>query len=557
MLKTLIIRNFVLIDELYIELDKGLTVITGETGAGKSILLGAIGLLMGQRADSSSILPGADRCIIEAHFEGLDSEVDRLLASEEIESQDDELIIRREINTKGKSRAFVNDSPASLTLLKQLSEYLIDVHSQHKNLLLGDAQFQLSVLDLYGGHKKLLKDYDTHYRQWRSASKRLSQLKERQEEALREQDYLQFQFDQLDQAELRPGELAELESEEYQLTHAMDIQTGLGRAYSAIEDDEMGVLQGLRGAIDALQSIQRFYPDAEELLERLRSVRIELQDISSTLEGEAGRIEYDPERLAQVNARLDLLNNLLHRHGASDIEALITIYQEIDSKLQAITTGSEEIEALEAEVAQEEASALSLARELRAIRLKVAAEIEQALVASLQELGMPHVRFHIRVEELGGLSTHGIDQVTFLFSANKDIQPEPVAEIASGGEISRLMLSVKSLIADRRHLPTIIFDEIDTGVSGDIADKIGLILRQMGRSMQVMAVTHLPQIAAAGQSHFYIYKEHGEDTTRSHLRQLETSERIEEIARMQSGSKLTEVSLAAARELLESVQSRG
>ncbi len=557
MLKTLIIRNFVLIDELYIELDKGLTVITGETGAGKSILLGAIGLLMGQRADSSSILPGADRCIIEAHFEGLDSEVDRLLASEEIESQDDELIIRREINTKGKSRAFVNDSPASLTLLKQLSEYLIDVHSQHKNLLLGDAQFQLSVLDLYGGHKNLLKDYDTHYRQWRTASKRLSQLKERQEEALREQDYLQFQFDQLDQAELRPGELEELESEEYQLTHAMDIQTGLGRAYSAIEDDEMGVLQGLRGSIDALQGIQRFYPDAEELLERLRSVRIELQDISSTLEGEAGRIEYDPERLAQVNARLDLLNNLLHRHGASDIEALIAIYQEIDSKLQAITTGNEEIEALEAEVAQEEASARSLARELRAIRLKVASEIEQALVASLQELGMPHVRFHIRVEELGGLGAHGIDQVTFLFSANKDIQPEPVAEIASGGEISRLMLSVKSLIADRRHLPTIIFDEIDTGVSGDIADKIGLILRQMGRSMQVMAVTHLPQIAAAGQSHFYIYKEHGEDTTRSHLRQLETSERIEEIARMQSGSKLTEVSLAAARELLESVQSRG
>lgn len=556
MLKTLIIRNFVLIDELHIELDGGLTVITGETGAGKSILLGAIGLLMGQRADSSSILPGAERCVIEAHFEGLDSEVDRILASEDIESAGDDLIIRREINIKGKSRAFVNDSPASLSLLKQLSEYLIDIHSQHKNLLLGDAQFQLSVLDLYGGHKALIQDYSKHYKQWRLACKRLNELRELQQEALREQDYLQFQFDQLDQADLRLGELEELESEGYQLTHAMDIQMGLGRAYSSLEDDEMGALQGLRSAIDALHNIQRFYPDAESLIDRLKSTRIELQDISGTLEGEVGRVEYDPDRLLEVNARLDLLNNLLHRHSVSDIGALIAIYQEIDSRLQQIGSSEEEILALEQEVAYEEHQAKILATELRDRRTKVATEIERALISSLQDLGMPHVRFDIRIDELRELTANGIDQVTFLFSANKDIQPEPVADIASGGEISRLMLSVKALIADRRHLPTIIFDEIDTGVSGDIADKIGLILRQMGDNMQVMAVTHLPQIAAAGQNHFYIYKEHGQESTRSHLRQLTPPERIEEIARMQSGSKLTEVSLAAARELFESVQTR-
>lgn len=556
MLKTLIIRNFVLIDELRIEFKEGLTVITGETGAGKSILLGAIGLLMGQRADSSSIRPGVDRCIIEAHFESLDSEVERILSSEDIESDADELIIRREINVKGKSRAFVNDSPVSLALLKQLSEYLIDIHSQHKNLLLGDAQFQLSVLDLYGGHKELIKRYIHHYKRWKTASKQLTELKERQRDALRERNYLQFQFDQLDQADLKPGELDDLETEEYQLTHAMDIQSGIGRAYSTLENEEIGVLQGLRASIDALHSIQRFYPDAQELLDRLKSVRIELQDISSTLEGEADRIEYDPDRLSEVNARLDQLNNLLHRHGASNLEELIAIYHDIDSKLQQIDSSEGDIIALEAEVTQQEQSAQDLARELSEVRTKVAKEIEYALISSLQDLGMPHVQFQIRVEKLDGLYPNGSDQVTFLFSANKDIQPEPVAEIASGGEISRLMLSVKALIADRRHLPTIIFDEIDTGVSGDIADKIGIILRQMGHNMQVMAVTHLPQIAAAGQSHFYIYKEHGADSTRSHLRQLQYSERIEEIARMQSGSKLTEVSLAAARELLESVQNR-
>lgn len=556
MLETLIIRNFVLIDELHIDFSDGFSVITGETGAGKSILLGAIGLLMGQRADSSAVRPGAERCIIEAHFGTTDDTVRHLLASEEIESDDTDLIIRREISVKGKSRSFVNDTPASLALLKQLSEYLIDIHSQHKNLLLGDAHFQLSVLDLYCANAELRRSYSESYRRLRELSHELEALRRAQQEAVRELDYLQYQYEQLEQADLRPGELSALEEEEQQLTHALDIKLGLARAFAALDDDEHGSSQALVVALDAIASIRRYYGPAEELLARLQSVKIELSDLGRTIDLANEAIEYNPERLSIITERLDLLNGLLQKHNVSDIEALITLREELATRLEQIGGGDERLVELERAVEQARDTTAGLAQSLHEARQASVSAIERALIDGLRELGMPHVRFSIAIEPLAHLGPSGGDQVTFLFSANKELRLEPVADIASGGEISRLMLCIKALIADRRHLPTIIFDEIDTGVSGDIADKIGLILQRMGRSMQVMAVTHLPQIAAAGAQHYYIYKEHGADTTRSHIRLLNATERIDEVARMQSGSSLTEVSRAAARELLDKAQNR-
>lgn len=553
MLQTLIIRNFVLIDELHIDFSAGFTVITGETGAGKSILLGAIGLLMGQRADSSSVRPGAERCIIEAHFRNIDERAREILGSEDIECEDSDLIVRREISIKGKSRSFVNDTPASLALIKQVSEYLIDIHSQHKNLLLGDAHFQMSVLDLYSGNGSLRSAYLSSYRAYRDAAQRLEALRAARAEALREQDYLQFQFDQLEQACPREGELDSLEEEERQLSHALDIKNGLGKSFAALDDDERGALQALASALEALGGISRYWSGAEELYERMKSVRIELNDLRHSIDSANDEIEYNPDRLAEVTERLDLLNALMQRHGAADIEQLIAIREELNDRLNRLTSTEDEIAELEKTSAEALVRATELGGELSEVRTSAAREVEAALILGLRELGMPHVRLHIAVEPLAQLSVSGADQVTFLFSANKDIKPEPVANIASGGEISRLMLCIKSLIADRRHLPTIIFDEIDTGVSGDIAGRIGSILQQMGASMQVMAVTHLPQIAAAGAQHLYIYKEHAE-TTRSHIRLLDQRQRIEEIARMQSGSNLTEVSKAAAEQLLEQSQ---
>ena len=555
MLQRLSIKNFVLIEELTIEFGPDFSVITGETGAGKSIILGAIGLLMGQRADSSTLLAGADRCTIEAQFTGLDDAVGRMLEEEDIDHDDTECIIRRDINAKGKSRAFVNDTPASLQLLKRLSEYLIDIHSQHQNLLLGDAQFQLSVLDLYGGHTELLNSYQDSYRTYRTLSGQLQEARLALEALRKEQDYLQYQYTQLEEAELEEGELEELTEEERQLSHAQEIRDELQQATSALSEDEHGAIPAVTYALRSVEAIRSYHAGAEEWSERLHSVRIELQDLVSTLEDEAEGVTFSPKRLARVGERLDLLRGLLHRHNLREITELIALRDRLAQELERIDSSDEELHRLEQSVEESYQALLEQGQRLREARQSAAHAIEGALIASLHELGMPHVRFVIRMEEHPTPTAMGLDQVTYLFSANKDTSPEPVANIASGGEISRLMLALKALIADRRSLPTIIFDEIDTGVSGETAERIAVILRRMGSSMQVMAVTHLPQIAAAGIDHFYIYKEHGADSTRSHLRHLSEEERVEEIARMQSGSQLTEVTRAAARALLETFHS--
>lgn len=556
MLKTLIIRNYVLIDHLVLDFHSGFTSITGETGAGKSILLGAIGLLMGQRADFSVVRPGSERCIIEAHFGIMDDTIKQLLDAEDIESDDEELIIRREISIKGKSRAFVNDTPASLSLLKSLSEYLIDIHSQHKNLLLGDAHFQLSVLDLYSNNIEERQLYNQAYKQLIKLRKELEDARLLASESIKEQDYLQYQYTQLDEAQLKEGELEQLEEEERQLSHALDIKSGLAKAYTALDDDELGALTALSTALDGVASIRRYWSAGEDLYQRLQSAKLELRDISDTLSSSESDIEYDPERLTLVTERLDLLNTLLTKHNASTIGELIAIKNTLEEQLDAITNSDEHLKALERALDEATLQATQLADKLSQTRAEAAHHIEQRLIAGLIELGMPHVRFTIKLERAAQFTNAGLDVVTYLFSANKEIKPEPVADIASGGEISRLMLCIKALIADRRHLPTIIFDEIDTGVSGDIAERIGIILQTMGKSMQVMAVTHLPQIAASGEQHIYIYKEHSDSSTISHIRYLDKEERTQEIARMQSGNNLTDVTLAAARQLLDKAQQR-
>lgn len=556
MLKTLIIRNYVLIDHLVLDFHSGFTSITGETGAGKSILLGAIGLLMGQRADLSMVRPGSDKCIIEAHFGIVDMTITNLLATEDIDSEGEELIIRREISIKGKSRAFVNDTPASLVLLKALSEYLIDIHSQHKNLLLGDAHFQLSVLDLYSNNIEERQQYTRVHKELIALNKELESARRIASEAIKEQDFLQFQYDQLEEAQLKSGELEKLEEEEQQLSHALDIKSGLIKAFASLDDDERGALRAISSALDSLGSIRKYWSPAGELYDRLQSTRLELRDISDTLSSNESDIDYDPERLSLVSQRLDLLNTLLTKHSKSSIDELISLRDELGNKLEAISNSDEHILVLEKRVADCTLRLQTLAEQLSQTRQVAARSIEQQLIAGLVDLGMPHVRFSIEVKQAELFGNSGIDIVTYLFSANKELPLEPVAEIASGGEISRLMLCIKSLIADKRQLPTIIFDEIDTGVSGDIAERIGIILQQMGKSMQVMAVTHLPQIAASGQKHIYIYKEHSESSTLSHIRYLEPNERVQEIARMQSGNNLTEVTLAAAHELLSNAQKR-
>ncbi len=555
MLQNLIIKNFVLIEELNVNFSSGFSVITGETGAGKSIILGALGLLMGQRADVSTIRVGSDRCIIEGHFSNIDEHINDILESEDIDCETNgELIIRREITTKGKSRAFANDTPVSLNLLKQISEYLIDIHSQHKNLLLGDAHFQLSVLDLYAQNKEELKAYKNLYSELKAKKQKLEELRQELSDKLKEQDYLQFQYEQLSEANIEDGELAELEEEEKFLSHAQEIKEGLGTTCQILEDDEQGTMQTLSQAIKELSSILRYHDESESYYERLKSLKIELSDIAFELNNSLEDIEYDPERLNYVNARLDLINGLLSKHNVQTEGELIKLMNDIEEELLAINTSDTKLANLEKEIEELEIEAFKQANGLHKLRSEAAKTIEKKLIAMLKDLGMPHLRFVIKIEEMKELNANGLTQVVYLFSANQEVEIEPVADIASGGEISRLMLGIKALIANQRSLPTIIFDEIDTGVSGDTADKIGHILKDMGQNMQVMAVTHLPQIAAAGKAHYFIFKEHKDTTTKSYIRCLSEGERIEEIARMQSGNNLNNITLAAARELLSKAQ---
>lgn len=551
MLRSLYIQNYALIEKLDISFGNGFSVITGETGAGKSIILGAIGLLLGQRADVKSIRKGASKCIIEARFDVSAYGMQSFFESNELEYED-ECILRRELYASGKSRAFINDTPASLAQMKDLGELLIDVHSQHQNLLLNKEGFQLNVLDVLAHDDTDLAAYQKLYNDWRQARQDLETLMARAEQSRADEDYIRFQLEQLEEANLTEGEQEELEQEAEMLTHAEDIKAGLYRAGQTLNADEGGVIEALKDCQNTMISLRSVFSPAGELADRLDSVYIELKDISQELADKEEEVEFNPARLDEVNARLNLIYSLQQKHRVDTVKALISLQENYALQLSAITSSDEDIARLEAQVNELFEQVTAQAKVLTEARTRAAREVEQQMAARLVPLGMPNVRFQVEMGVRREPGVHGADTVNFLFSANKNGVLQSISQVASGGEIARVMLSVKAMIAGAVKLPTIVFDEIDTGVSGEIADRMADIMQEMGdNDRQVISITHLPQIAAHGQAHYKVYKEDNEVETNSHIRLLTDDERVEELAHMLSGATLTEAALNNARTLLK------
>lgn len=550
MLKQLYIKNFTLIDELNIQMHPGFSVITGETGAGKSIILGAIGLLLGNRADSKSIKAGRDRCVIEAHFDLSKYDMLQFFTNNDIDEDLSDTIIRRELTAAGKSRAFINDTPVSLTKMRELGEQLVDIHSQHQNLLLQKEDFQLNVVDIIAQDEKQRKNYEAAYNQYKQANQKLNALKAEIEKNRENEDFLRFQFKELDEAQLQNGEQEELEQEYEMLSHSEDIKTALYQADNHLSGDDGNIIERLKQTSEQLANIKDVYPEVTELLERIDSSYIELKDIAQEVNGLTDHVEFDPARLETINERLDKLNSLQQKFHVRDLGELIETYHQLKEQLSHIDHSDEDVEALEQEVAQLLEKAQKQAKELTAIRTKAAKKVEEEMKQRLIPLGIPNVRFSISLTEKP-LSHDGGDKVSFLFSANKSTPLQPVTQVASGGEIARVMLSLKAMISGAVKLPTIIFDEIDTGVSGKIAEKMAQIMVEMGNhERQVLSITHLPQIAAMGSHHYKVSKEETDEGTISRMTELSQQERVQEIAQMLSGSDVSEAALANAKELL-------
>lgn len=550
MLKQLYIKNFTLIDELNIQMHPGFSVITGETGAGKSIILGAIGLLLGNRADSKSIKAGRDRCVIEAHFDLSKYDMQQFFTDNDIDEDLSDTIIRRELTAAGKSRAFINDTPVSLTKMRELGEQLVDIHSQHQNLLLQKEDFQLNVVDIIAQDEKLRKNYEAAYNQYKQANQKLNALKAEIEKNRENEDFLRFQFKELDEAQLQNGEQEELEQEYEMLSHSEDIKTALYQADNHLSGDDGNIIERLKQASEQLANIKDVYPEVTELLERIDSSYIELKDIAQEINGLTDHVEFDPARLETINERLDKLNSLQQKFHVRDLGELIETYHQLKEQLSHIDHSDEDVEALEQEVIQLLEKAQKQAKELTAIRTKAAKRVEEEMKQRLIPLGIPNIRFSISLTEKP-LSHDGGDKVSFLFSANKSTPLQPVTQVASGGEIARVMLSLKAMISGAVKLPTIIFDEIDTGVSGKIAEKMAQIMVEMGNhERQVLSITHLPQIAAMGSHHYKVSKEETDEGTISRMTELSQQERVQEIAQMLSGSDVSEAALANAKELL-------
>lgn len=551
MLKQLYIKNFTLIDELNIQMHPGFSVITGETGAGKSIILGAIGLLLGNRADSKSIKAGRDRCVIEAHFDLSKYDMQQFFTDNDIDEDLSDTIIRRELTAAGKSRAFINDTPVSLTKMRELGEQLVDIHSQHQNLLLQKEDFQLNVVDIIAQDEKQRKNYEAAYNQYKQANQKLNALKAEIEKNRENEDFLRFQFKELDEAQLQNGEQEELEQEYEMLSHSEDIKTALYQADNHLSGDNGNIIERLKQASEQLANIKDVYPEVTELLERIDSSYIELKDIAQEINGLTDHVEFDPARLETINERLDKLNSLQQKFHVRDLGELIETYHQLKEQLSHIDHSDENVEALEQEVTQLLEKAQKQAKELTAIRTKAAQKVEEEMKQRLIPLGIPNVRFSISLTEKP-LSHDGGDKVSFLFSANKSTPLQPVTQVASGGEIARVMLSLKAMISGAVKLPTIIFDEIDTGVSGKIAEKMAQIMVEMGNhERQVLSITHLPQIAAMGSHHYKVSKEETDKGTISRMTELSQQERVQEIAQMLSGSDVSEAALANAKELLK------
>ena len=555
MLKSLFIKNFVLIDNLDIHFDKGFSVITGETGAGKSIILGALSLVLGQRADGKSIKNGSEKCVIEAVFDITQYRLEPFFLANDLEYDDKSCILRRELYASGKSRAFVNDSPVSLNIMKELGSKLIDIHSQHQNLLLGNNHFQMKVVDVMAENEILLILYRKEYSRYQSLKRDLKELKQRAEQTKQEEDYVRFQLEQLLDARLQEGEQEELEQEQETLTHAEEIKGTLYKITQLLDGEEFGAIQLIKDAFSAADSLERYFPQAKEISERLRSAYIDLSDLSSDAESKKDDIEFSHERLEWVNDRLNTIYSLQQKHHVQSVPELLSIQENYEKQLQEIDSFDEQIEQLSQQVEASYKELLQQAYVLSGQR-KVASEaMSEQLVQMVTPLGMPNIRFRVDIAHKEEPDNDGIDVVCFMFSANKSGDLQPVSQTASGGEISRLMLCLKAMIAGFTAMPAIIFDEVDTGVSGDIADKMGNIMQELGTKMQVLTITHLPQIAAKGRSHYYVYKKDIDERTVTNIRELSEEERINEVARMLSGSQLTEASLANARDLLNSIRS--
>lgn len=550
MLKQLYIKNFTLIDELNISLYPGFSVITGETGAGKSIILGAIGLLLGNRADSKAIKAGRDRCVIEAHFDLSRYGMQKFFDDHDIDYDADDTIIRRELTAAGKSRAFINDTPVPLTCMRELGEQLVDIHSQHQNLLLQKEDFQLNVVDIIAQDADQLKVYQKEYRAYRKAKELLEELKAEIAKNRENEEFMRFQHKELEDANLQEGEMEQLEQEAETLSHSEDIKTALFEADNALSGENDSILDKLKNATHQLENICDVYPSIADVAGRMQSSYIELKDIAQEISSSVDHVEFDPNRLDAINTRLDKLYTLQQKFHVETVTELIATRDHIAEQLSHIDNGDEDIEEKEKEVAALLAKAEKQAALLTSIRQKSAKAIEKEMKGRLIPLGIPNVRFEIAFAEKP-LSGNGADKVSFLFSANKSTQLQPVSQVASGGEIARVMLSLKAMISGAVKLPTIIFDEIDTGVSGKIAEKMADIMEEMGlQNRQVLSITHLPQIAAKGSHHYKVLKEETENGTISHMKELNNQERIEEIAQMLSGSDITQAALANAKELL-------
>ncbi|WP_349949762.1 DNA repair protein RecN [Bacteroides cellulosilyticus] len=550
MLRSLYIQNYALIEKLDISFGAGFSVITGETGAGKSIILGAIGLLLGQRAEVKAIRQGASKCVIEARFDISAYGMEPFFEDNELEYEE-ECILRREVYASGKSRAFINDTPASLVQMKELGEQLIDVHSQHQNLLLNKEGFQLNVLDILSHNDEQLSAYQSLYREWKQAQQELADLIARAEQNKADEDYIRFQLEQLEEANLSAGEQEELEQETDMLSHAEEIKAGLFRVGQLLTSDEGGLLAGLKESLNTMLGLQKVYSPATELAERLESTYIELKDVSQEVSSQEEDVEFNPDRLEEVNDRLNLIYTLQQKHRATTVEELLTLAEEYAAKLAAITSYDERIGELTTLCETLYNKVRKQAAVLTKARTGAAREVEKQMASRLVPLGMPNVRFQVEMGIRKEPGVHGEDTVNFLFSANKNGSLQNISSVASGGEIARVMLSIKAMIAGAVKLPTIVFDEIDTGVSGEIADRMADIMQEMGeQDRQVISITHLPQIAARGCAHYKVYKQDNETETNSHIRRLADEERVEEIAHMLSGATLTEAALNNAKALL-------
>lgn len=553
MIKALHIEHYALIDQLDINFHSGFSVITGETGAGKSIILGAIGLLLGERADTKSIKSGENRCVIEAEFDLSNYEMGGFFDDNDLDFDGKECIIRRELTSTGKSRAFINDTPVGVAALKDIGGQLIDIHSQHQNLLLGKENFQLNILDILAKNSDETECFKGKFQHYKEVCHQLETALSMAQQGKDDEDYLRFQVNQLEEANLQADEQEELEAEQEILSHAEEIKQNLYVALNGLTNDsESDTIQNLQQSISALRNITGVFPQSEELIGRLESCRIELQDIASELESAADNVEYDPQRLELVEDRLNTIYSLQKKHHVDTIGQLLELQAQMEEKLSLIDNSEEHIEELK-KAQKETFEALKVQGAiLTARRTEAKLLLEQNMKELLIPLGMPNVQFEVEIQEKPEPDISGFDKVAFLFSANKNIPPQNLSQIASGGEIARVMLSLKALIAGAVKLPTIIFDEIDTGVSGSIAEKMALIMKDMGNhNRQVISITHLPQIAAMGSSHYKVYKEEGIFSTTTHIVELNRQQRIEEVAHMLSGSAITEAAINNAKELLK------